>query len=120
MTIPLKNQLQKSTSFRSVVLFGCLAITACSGMANKQSNLENKDWPSFGRDYTNQRLSPLTQINQQNVKDLKLAWQFKSGVVCNFSSHPNCYWWRNVRGFAVQSCSGTGCKNGQRTLAIST
>ena len=88
MTIPLKNQLQKSTSFRSVVLFGCLAITACSGMANKQSNLENKDWPSFGRDYTNQRLSPLTQINQQNVKDLKLAWQFKSGVSATFQATP--------------------------------
>ena len=78
------------TCLKNFVLISCLAITACTGLANKQSNIQsaNKDWPSFGRDYTNQRLSPLTQINQQNVKDLKLAWQFKSGVVASFQATP--------------------------------
>ncbi|HYN53546.1 MAG TPA: PQQ-binding-like beta-propeller repeat protein [Methylotenera sp.] len=81
-----------NTSLKNVVLISCIAIAACTGLANKQSSNQSaaliKDWPSFGRDFTNQRLSPLTQINQQNVKDIKLAWQFKSGVVASFQSTP--------------------------------
>lgn len=77
---------------RSIVVVSSLVLAACAGLTNKQSTSQlasfNKDWPSFGRDYTNQRLSPLTQINQQNVKNLKLAWQFKSGVVASFQSTP--------------------------------
>ncbi len=80
------------TRLKNVVLISCLVIAGCASLANKQSNNQpsasNKDWPSFGRDFTNQRLSPLTQINQNNVKDLKLAWQFKSGVVASFQSTP--------------------------------
>jgi len=75
----LINQMLKCTSSKSIVLLSCLTITACSGLVNKQPlDASSKEWPSFGRDYTNQRLSPLAQINQQNVKDLKLAWQFKA------------------------------------------
>lgn len=61
-------------------------VTACS----TQSKLSEQthEWPSFGRDYSNQRLSPLTQINQTNVKDLKLAWQYKSGVTASFQATP--------------------------------
>ena len=75
-----------------MALLGCLVISACAGhqqveSSNKPLNIA-KDWPSYGRDYKNQRLSPLTQINQQNVKDLKLAWQFKSGVVASFQTTP--------------------------------
>lgn len=46
------------------------------------------DWPHFGHDYANQRLSPLTQINQGNVKDLALAWQYKSGISASFQTTP--------------------------------
>ena len=31
-------------------------------------------WPSFGRDYSNQRFSPLTQINADTVQRLTRAW----------------------------------------------
>lgn len=79
--------------FKSVLLLSCFTMLSCSGLASKQagntnSEVSGKDWPSFGRDYTNQRLSPLTQINQHNVKKLKLAWQFKSGVVASFQATP--------------------------------
>ncbi|MGZ8258545.1 MAG: outer membrane protein assembly factor BamB family protein, partial [Methylotenera sp.] len=96
----MNNQLQsrqlKRISLKSIALLSCIAMAACTGLANKQSSIQsslqsgasNKDWPSFGRDFSNQRLSPLTQINQQNVKDLKLAWQFKSGVVASFQATP--------------------------------
>ncbi|MEO8114768.1 MAG: PQQ-binding-like beta-propeller repeat protein, partial [Phenylobacterium sp.] len=32
------------------------------------------EWLSHGKDYNEQRYSPLTQINTDNVKNLKLAW----------------------------------------------
>ncbi|MDP3677181.1 MAG: PQQ-dependent dehydrogenase, methanol/ethanol family [Novosphingobium sp.] len=32
------------------------------------------EWLSYGRDYNEQRFSPLTQINDTTVKDLGLAW----------------------------------------------
>ena len=34
------------------------------------------DWLTHGRTYDEQRFSPLAAINQDNVKDLKLAWYF--------------------------------------------
>ena len=87
----MKNKLQL-TVLKSIVLLSCFAIQACTGLANNHSvqqlSVSNKDWPSFGGDYTNQHLSPLTQINLQNVKNLKLAWQFKSGVVASFQATP--------------------------------
>ena len=59
---------------KGLVLLSCFAMMSCTGLANKPVTAEHidKDWPSFGRDFTNQRLSPLTQINQSNVKDLKI------------------------------------------------
>ncbi|OZA47754.1 MAG: pyrrolo-quinoline quinone, partial [Methylophilales bacterium 39-45-7] len=62
-------------------------VSACAGIANKQLS-DSKQWPSFGRDYSNQRMSPLTQINTDNVKNLSLAWQFKSGVAASFQATP--------------------------------
>ena len=80
----------KGLFLRGLVLLSCFAMMSCTGLANKPVTAEriDKDWPSFGRDFTNQRLSPLTQINQSNVKDLKLAWQFKSGVAASFQATP--------------------------------
>jgi len=34
------------------------------------------DWLSHGRNYQEQRFSPLTQINAETVKDLQLSWSF--------------------------------------------
>ncbi len=34
------------------------------------------DWLSYGRDYGEQRFSPLTQVNKNTIKDLELAWSF--------------------------------------------
>lgn len=46
------------------------------------------EWPSYGRDYTNQRFSPLKQINRSNVQQLALQWSFKSGVKGSFQATP--------------------------------
>ncbi|MFC0502081.1 membrane-bound PQQ-dependent dehydrogenase, glucose/quinate/shikimate family [Asaia krungthepensis] len=37
------------------------------------------DWPAWGRNLTGDRFAPYTQINAQNVTDLKLAWTFHTG-----------------------------------------
>ena len=34
------------------------------------------DWLAYGRDYGEQRFSPLTQVNKKTIKDLELAWSF--------------------------------------------
>jgi len=65
-----------------------VAMTACSGLENQHSSSTQKDWPIHGGDYTNQRLSPLTQINTQTVNRLSLAWSFKTGVSASFQATP--------------------------------
>jgi len=46
------------------------------------------DWPLYGRDYNNQRFSPLTQINTQNIQQLKLAWRYQTGKKATFQTSP--------------------------------
>ena len=37
------------------------------------------DWPAYGRDPGGQRFSPITTINRNNVRGLKVAWAFHTG-----------------------------------------
>jgi quinoprotein glucose dehydrogenase len=37
------------------------------------------DWPAYGRDPGGSRYSPLTQINRENVKELKVTWTYRTG-----------------------------------------
>ncbi len=69
------------------VLAISLALAACSTNALRHTQ-QNKDWPSYGRDYAGQRFSPLEQINESNVKKLALAWQYKSGISASFQVTP--------------------------------
>ena len=41
---------------------------------------DTSSWPSYGRDHTNQRYSPLSQITPVNIKDLKPAWHYATGI----------------------------------------
>lgn len=45
-------------------------------------------WPSYGRDYSNQRFSPLKQINRDNVANLAPNWSYKSGISTTFQATP--------------------------------
>ncbi|MDE2487421.1 MAG: PQQ-dependent dehydrogenase, methanol/ethanol family [Alphaproteobacteria bacterium] len=58
-------------------------LAACQKPAPKAGNVDgariaaadtNADWPSYGKGYSEQRFSPLTQVNTQNVGQLGLAW----------------------------------------------
>ena len=46
------------------------------------------NWLSYGRDYGNQRFSPLAQIDTGNVAALKPAWVYRSGVSSTFQATP--------------------------------
>jgi PQQ-dependent dehydrogenase (methanol/ethanol family) len=49
---------------------------------------DSADWPSYGRDQTNQRFSPLTRLNAANVAGLTLAWRYKTGIPHAFETSP--------------------------------
>src|SRR5690606_23592288 len=45
-------------------------------------------WMSYGRSYSEQRFSPLTEINKDTVKDLELAWYSDFDTDLNQESTP--------------------------------
>ncbi len=46
-----------------------------------QNNAERLDWPSYGRDAGGSHYSPLSQINRNNVKQLRADWTYRTGHV---------------------------------------
>ena len=49
---------------------------------------DSSQWPSFGRDYSNERYSPLTEVNTGNVANLQLAWTYHTGITKGFEASP--------------------------------
>ncbi len=45
------------------------------------ATIPDADWPAYGRNQEGQRYSPLKQINDKNVGQLKEAWSFQTGDV---------------------------------------
>jgi glucose dehydrogenase len=70
----------------SLNAFGATGVVDDTRLLQAQSDTDN--WLSYGRDYSNQRFSPLTQINKGNVKSLAPAWTFNSGVSTTFQTSP--------------------------------
>jgi glucose dehydrogenase len=77
---------------RTLVLLLALLVLAASfghhqsnAQKNARKQLQSKpsiadsDWPAYGRDAGGSRYSPLTQINRNNVKNLKVAWTYRTG-----------------------------------------
>jgi PQQ-dependent dehydrogenase (methanol/ethanol family) len=46
------------------------------------------EWTIPARDYSSTRFSPLDQITSENVKDLRLAWTFSTGVLRGHEAAP--------------------------------
>ena len=76
---------------RSYLRAACIALTlACAFIATPmllsgQGGAINGEWPHWGADLGNSKYSPLDQINRDNVKDLRIAWRWKSD---NFGPRP--------------------------------
>ncbi|WP_175577851.1 methanol/ethanol family PQQ-dependent dehydrogenase [Mongoliimonas terrestris] len=47
-----------------------------------------ENWVMTGRDYKAQNYSTMTQINKENVKDLRSAWSFSTGVLHGHEGTP--------------------------------
>ena len=65
------------------ILFLFFTLFLLSGCQN-----QDQDWSSYGKDLTNQRFSKLDQINTKNVNNLKLAWQYQTGIRATFQATP--------------------------------
>src|SRR4029453_5378321 len=66
-----------------VALFPVLAVSqnaqAQQKKVSKTSGPAASDWPAYGRDPGGSRFFPLTQINRDKVKNLKVAWIYRTG-----------------------------------------
>src|SRR5437879_9037283 len=49
---------------------------------------DTTNWLLYGRDYSNQRYSPLAQIKVGNVKTLIPRWAYRTGKVGSFQTSP--------------------------------
>ncbi|MGE0188514.1 MAG: PQQ-dependent dehydrogenase, methanol/ethanol family [Steroidobacteraceae bacterium] len=73
--------MMNSVNIRTAAL-ACIAATIlalgtqAASSAADPSNPAAGEWPSYGRDYAEQRFSPLNKINTANVSKLGLAWSY--------------------------------------------
>ncbi len=70
--------------FFAVILLFTLFTMLASSRAWAQGS-GNVDWPNYGNDPGGTRYSPLTQINRENVANLKVAWTFHTGDISDGS-----------------------------------
>ncbi len=83
---------------RKVVLCGVVSVLlACGGSASaatidderlRGADREVAPWLHHGRDYGQQRFSPLSEINRHNVARLAPTWIFQSGIAGSFRTTP--------------------------------
>jgi quinoprotein glucose dehydrogenase len=64
-------------------ILALLCATLPGGMAQSSSQRggSGDDWPYYGHDAGGTRYSPLSQINRENVANLKVAWTFHVGDI---------------------------------------
>ncbi|WP_417225612.1 PQQ-dependent dehydrogenase, methanol/ethanol family [Amphritea sp.] len=75
----LNKQLMPLLLGAALVLPGVTQLQAAAAVdGNRLINADQEpgSWLAHGRDYTEQRFSPLTQINKQTVADLGLSWSY--------------------------------------------
>src|SRR5215469_15464632 len=78
---------------RHLVIAACLGVAASFAVSAPADDLQKmsqnpKDWVMPTGDYANHRYSALKQINTQNVKNLKVAWTFSTGVLRGHEGAP--------------------------------
>ena len=70
------------------IAFGSAQQKPVDDAALRSPEARNQDWLSYGRDYYEQRFSPLDQINDGNVAKLGLAWQFETATQRGLEATP--------------------------------
>ncbi len=79
----------------ALITVACIAALTCSlaGASVSAERIIEADnepgsWLSHGRNYAEDRMTPLTQINKQNVGELGLAWYFDTGTTRGLEASP--------------------------------
>jgi len=81
--------MRKSLLVTTVALTALLAGGTAQANDGLMKDIENSsNWAIQTGDYANQRYSKLDQINKDNVKDLKVAWTFSTGVLRGHEGSP--------------------------------
>ncbi len=68
----MRNPLSIAWALSVFIISGCASEPELGVVPNTQ-------WPTIGNDRGNMRYSPLTQINKANVKELEVAWTYRTG-----------------------------------------
>jgi len=71
----------------------CLNLPAAHGAALDDARLQTAandpaNWMTYGRDYANQRFSPLKQINRRNVAQIVPRWIYQTGTSSTLQATP--------------------------------
>ena len=61
---------------------------AVNGQRIIEADSEPENWLSHGRTYSEQRYSPLSDINRSNIENLGLAWVYKTGTKRGLEATP--------------------------------
>jgi quinoprotein glucose dehydrogenase len=71
------------------VVVGALGagLPAASAQSSNPAGATKDDWAYYGHDAGGTRYSPLTQINRENVANLKVAWVFHTEDISDGSGH---------------------------------
>ena len=72
----------------AIALFAIGQAVADVDNSTLNNEKDGTDWGAFGRTFSEQRFSPLDQINRQTVPKLGLAWSLELPDVWNVSSAP--------------------------------
>lgn len=83
-------QIAASLLLAALTLAGCVHSPSSGSEATTKIRAQepSSNWPSYGRDYSNQRFSPLARINRANVNQLAPAWSYNSGIKATFQATP--------------------------------
>jgi len=84
--------LRRTVGGTSLVALLAAGIVAAQPVSANDKLVElaksNENWVTTGRDYSETNYSPMTQINKENVKQLRTAWSFSTGVLHGHEGTP--------------------------------
>src|SRR5919202_2421781 len=61
-----------------------LALAGCDRRPAQGRAHPEGEWPAYARDPGGMRHSPLTQVNRDNVRQLQVAWTFRTGELATY------------------------------------
>ena len=80
--------MRKSALTSALLVSAALAAPAWANDSVMKLTSDPNNWAMQTGDYANTRYSKLDQINKSNVKDLKVAWTFSTGVLRGHEGSP--------------------------------